>query len=261
MKRHMKLFSAMSTSALLGCAQLSPAPRLSAPDAASQPSAPPVLQIEPVQRIVVSGQPIEPARAAPEFVASVKPFERAPPGPYLVTVAPNIYELRDAPLPVLTPRLAVATAGDPPDRAATGDTVNALIRDANSTGRPILSSVRVEVSNGVGIPNLARRTAERLAPNGVVTARLTNQPSYRQPRTEIQFGAGQEQAASALAALFPLAVKTVQSHNLRYDIQVRLVLGHDLAGRAVAAWLEPEEPTLKPQVSVTHTANSAVGAS
>ena len=45
-------------------------------------------------------------------------------------------------------------------------------------------------------------------------------------------------AAQALSASFPVPVKTVGSNSLLKGIQLRLVLGHDPAGKAVLAWLE-----------------------
>jgi len=106
-----------------------------------------------------------------------------------------------------------------------------------------LQGIRIEVSNGVGIRYLARRTAERLAPTGVVTARLTNQLPYQQSRTEIQFGSGQKNAAQVLSNSFPVAIKTVASNALVRNIQLRLVLGHDMAGQAILAWLESGSET------------------
>jgi len=101
-----------------------------------------------------------------------------------------------------------------------------------------LRGVRIEVANGVGITNLARRTADRLAGTGVITARLTNARPYRQMKTEIQFGPGQDALAKALQTRLPLAATTTAAAQLRGGVQLRLVLGHDLAGRVIAAWLE-----------------------
>lgn len=138
-------------------------------------------------------------------------------GPRLVVVARQVYELQpgqtpnaDAPMPVAS----IIPAAKP------------------------LRGVRVEVSNGVGITRLARRTADRLAATGLVAARLTNAKPYRQAATEIQFGAGQEQMAQALKSHLPVAAKVVAMNRLQPGIQMRLVLGHDLTGQAIAAWLE-----------------------
>lgn len=144
-------------------------------------------------------------------------------GPQLVALEKNVYELRDgsATLPAQTP---VATlAGVPAEKPVPSTS---------------LHGIRIEVSNGAGIRYLAKRTANRLAPMGVVTARLTNQPRYQQSKTEIQFGAGQKSAADALSTKLPVAVRNVPSGRLEKNIQMRLVLGHDLVGKTISAWLE-----------------------
>jgi LytR cell envelope-related transcriptional attenuator len=161
--------------------------------------------------------------------------EAAAAGPQLVAVAKNVYELRDGPALRLVPAQAAATATA--TATATAAVAVAVAVKELAPGNS-LQGVRIEVSNGVGIRYLARRTAERLAPMGVVTARLTNQPRYRQSKTEIQFGAGQKEAAVALSMQLPVSVRTVASGGLAKNIQMRLVLGHDLIGNAIAAWLE-----------------------
>ena len=161
--------------------------------------------------------------------------ERVAAGPQLVEVGRNVYELRDRPglaQPVLQAQAQL------PNRVQAPAQAGSVTLPLQSAARPDLQGVRVEVSNGVGIRHLARRTAERLAPTGVVTARLTNQQPYRQARTEIQFGKGQQMAAQALSASFPVPVKTIGSNSLLKGIQLRLVLGHDPTGKAVLAWLE-----------------------
>ena len=121
---------------------------------------------------------------------------------------------------------------------------------ANANACASLQVVKIEISNGVGINLLARRTAMRLASSGVVTARLTNQPRFDQARTEIQFAAGQEGAASALSALLPAAVKWVASGNLARNIQIRLVLGRDFGDDKTALWLKPQAVETNHRVAV-----------
>jgi hypothetical protein len=146
--------------------------------------------------------------------------------PRLVVVAPNVFELR-APTNTAT-RATPAQETSPPS-------------DQVSAPGAELHGVRLEVSNGVGIRRLARRTADRLATEGVTTARLTNARPYRQVRTEIQFVAGQSLAAQALQSRTPVATQAVATSRLNAGVQLRLVLGHDMAGRAIAAWLDAEE--------------------
>lgn len=228
--------------------------------------------------------------------------EAAAPGPQLVAVAKNVYELRDAPasrpvpmqatasapvavptpvavstpvtapmpvamptsvavpmraaapMPVVVPtpvvasmpvaapmRVAVSTPVAMPMQAAVPMPVAATVKElAPGTS---LQGVRIEVSNGVGIRYLARRTAERLAQTGWVTARLTNQPRFRQAKTEIQFVAGQKEAAQALSAQLPVSVRTVACGGLVRNLQMRLVLGHDLVGKTLVAWLDSGSET------------------
>ena len=147
--------------------------------------------------------------------------QRAATGAQLVAIASNVYELRDR-----------ATSNAAPQAAV-------LIRQPLATAS--LQGVHIEISNGVGVRHLAKRTSQRLAPTGLVTARLTNQMPYRQSRTAIQFGAGQKEAAAALSAQFPLPVASVPSSRLVRNVQLRLVLGHDLVGKAVLAWLDAQE--------------------
>ena len=179
--------------------------------------------------------------------------ERALAGPQLVEVGKNVYELRDRPAVALPQPPAQSTAQakvqtpvqtqvkmqEPAQAKVQEQTparVVAVVRETASS--PSLQGVRIEVSNGVGIRYLARRTADRLAPTGVVTARLTNQLPYQQSRTEIQFGNGQKSAAQALSGSFPVAIKTVASSSLVKNVQLRLVLGHDLVGKTIVAWLD-----------------------
>lgn len=160
-------------------------------------------------------------------------------GPRLVLVGHHVYELRDRPATVSEPTQSLPVAGVPtPSPTAQAVVKSVAPERAIST---TLRGLRIEVSNGVGIRHLAKRTAQRLAPMGIVTARLTNQPRFQQQITEIQFGAGQKGAAEALSAKLPVAVRTVAAVGLRSDTQMRLVLGHDLTGDAVAAWLESRD--------------------
>jgi hypothetical protein len=46
----------------------------------------------------------------------------------------------------------------------------------------------------------------------------------------------------------PVATQTVAAKRLNAGVQLRLVLGRDMAGQAIAAWLEAEE---KQQLAVS----------
>lgn len=154
--------------------------------------------------------------------------------PRLMMVAPNVFELR---APTNT-----ASQTAEPAQETTG-----LSSQVSAPGVD-LSGVRLEVSNGVGIRRLARRTADRLATEGVLTARLTNARPYRQLKTEIQYVTGQALAAQALQSRMPVATQTVAKNRLNAGVQLRLVLGHDMTGQALAAWLDAQE---KPRLAVS----------
>ena len=189
-------------------------------------------------------------------------------GPQLVAVGSNVYELRDRPAavmataPIAVPASFVAAVRMAPAAQPAATAPVAVVmqpvavapvavamqpaaapafaprKEAFALSSLPLQGVRLEVSNGVGVRHLARRTAERLSATGLVPARQTNQAPFQQAKTEIQFSAGQAQAAGALSAQFPVSVKTVASTRLLKNIQLRLVLGHDMAGKALLAWLE-----------------------
>lgn len=217
--------------------------------------------------------------ATPQMAATdPTPVPTSPPAPattaadaapvrQLVAISPNVYELRDKPPAAATqarapdttaPAAAVAVTPIPaPVSAAVAPPTRSA--SAPETARPpakplpvtvSLNGVRIEVSNGVGIRHLAKRTADRLAPLGVITARLTNQPSYTQARTEIQYGAPYRGSAEALAQQLPAAIRLLPTQSLGPQIQMRLVLGHDGAGKAILAWLEQQRATQEAQAEL-----------
>jgi len=182
---------------------------------------------------------------------AVQPAAGDEDGPRLVVVAPNVFELQ-------IPESASADAAVP--ARETTAPVSHDVSPGSALGResmPRLSAmppgaelrgVRLEVSNGVGITRLARRTADRLATEGIKTARLTNAKPYRQAKTEIQYPPDQAQAAMALQSRLPVATQIVLAKQLNARVNMRLVLGHDMAGKAITAWLESAE---KLQVAAT----------
>ncbi|QHE76515.1 LytR C-terminal domain-containing protein [Hydrogenophaga sp. PBL-H3] len=146
----------------------------------------------------------------------------------LVVVAPQIYELRAT---------TTLTATAPAIAAATVPATD-------------LRRLRLEVTNGAGIERLARRTASQLAKSGVRVARLTNASPYRQVRTQIRYVAGQEAALQALVQHLPVAVERVAVPSLPAGMQLKLVLGRDFTGQAIAAWIhqqDAEQVTTRPQ--------------
>lgn len=215
-------------------------------------------QRPPIDTASVAGTPtpVQPAAPSPA-VTAVTAVTAAPPatasapqatGQQLVAISPNVYVLRDAtPLSAAAPPLPAAGVTRPSTATVAPPAANlAVTPTAIPAPQAQLKGLRIEVSNGVGIRHLAKRTADRLAPLGVITARLTNQPSYTQLRTEIQYGAQQQSAAEALARQLPGTIRTVPTQALGPQIQMRLVLGHDRAGQAIATWLEQGSPQPTP---------------
>lgn len=211
-------------------------------------------------------------QASSASLPSPLPGQEAPaPGPALVAVAPQVFELRvpnsagqtpatgntetvasqpatREPQPPLEPVEVAALV--PADQPEPGYKLLVQSREKTLQTGPFaiwtdIRGVRLEVSNGVGVAQLAKRTALRLAETGVATARLTNDRPYRQARTQIQYLPGQLAAVNALAARLPVPVEQVQVPvgQLNARIQLRLVLGHDVAGRAIAAWIDGTSQT------------------
>lgn len=159
----------------------------------------------------------------------------------LEQIAPQVYVMH-GPAPMALPDAVPHAASRVP--AVPAPTVVAAVaaqQPKPSEAVASLRGVRLEVSNGVGVRHMARRTAERLAPTGVVAARLTNLPGYSQARTEIQFGRGQQAVASALAQRLPQAPALTAVPRLERNIQVKLVLGRDLVGQAIAHWADESQ--------------------
>ena len=243
--------------------------RMPAPQAASQlaalPAAVPVPAVAPVpQPVVVSAAPAAIAAVAAPVVVVQAPAAPKAPAAQVATVPVPVVQVAAAPAaqaaaspvaatPVagvvpVTPAVAVAPTVPVavvakvavPSVKAEPMVIRPVAMPAGLATAQTLRGVRLEVSNGVGITNLARRTADRLAPTGVITARLTNARPFRQAKTEIQFVAGQDLSAQALQARLPVTAITVAAGKLDRGVQIRLVLGRDAAGRAIAAWLDTE---------------------
>ena len=135
----------------------------------------------------------------------------------LVEVVPQIYELRFPPdrTPILMqplpplPQAAPAPKQEPQAAAPS-------------------RRFRLEVSNGNGANGMAKRVSGHLARSGTPAVRLTNAPSFTEPRTVIEYRAGYEGEARELKAKLQPEVGTVRSENLASHIDVRLVLGRDV---------------------------------
>lgn len=215
-----------------------PAAAIAANPAATVPALPVAAIAVPVTAIATVAAPAVSAGGAPQLSGS------ADPGLTLVAVEPQVYQLRDErvaargtavvgnaalPGPVVVPRTAAPL--DFAEIVSDGDKALVALR---FTPRQL----GLEVANGVGVAGLARRTAKQLGRAGLPAVRLTNVARYQESTTVIQYRQGHEAAAQALGGALPIKVASVGSEGLRFDINVRLVLGHDTAGRILAG-IEP----------------------
>lgn len=137
-----------------------------------------------------------------------------------LAVAANVQlQQTRAPAEATPVKVAIAPAVDRPMRAAPDEVVAAPAGSAR---------VLVELSNGNGVRGMAARLGQWLqARNGVQATRLTNQPSFAQEHTRVEYGPGQEEAAWRVMQALPLSPRDapVLRHDLKTD--VRVVLGGD----------------------------------
>jgi Tfp pilus assembly protein PilF len=99
----------------------------------------------------------------------------------------------------------------------------------STTRRDGLTEISIEVSNGNGVTGMAKKVSELLQQNGFAKARLTDQRPFQQAQTEIQYRPGSYLLACQINNMIPTQVPIVESRILRRDIQVRMVLGRDVA--------------------------------
>ncbi|GMV02870.1 MAG: tetratricopeptide repeat protein [Burkholderiaceae bacterium] len=187
-------------------------------------AAPAPVQVRPVEVVAANGPvPVprtEPARSANFEVVLAKSNDSM-----LVQVAPAVYEIR----PIsAAQQVAPGSAAVP---------VAPAVEPRPVPTRTSLAAIdRLEVSNGAGTNRLATRTARRLAQMGATVARVTNHPGFGRQRTEIHYRDGHPESAKWLGARLPVDAKLVNVDGLRGDVDVRLVVGRDMAQSDVAAW-------------------------
>lgn len=137
---------------------------------------------------------------------------------HLVQITPDVFELRMNEGVMMTNR-----TGENPN----GDGASYLSASAGSKdGRLVVS---IEVSNGNGVTGMARKVSEFLQQNGFARARLTDRRPFQQAQTEIQYRPGSYILADQIRRMMPNEVPMVESYALRRDIEVRVVLGKDVA--------------------------------
>ena len=139
----------------------------------------------------------------------------------LVQITPDVFELR-------------MNEGDLTMTSRTGKTPNedgASYRSASAGSKDGRIEVSIEVSNGNGVAGMARKVSGFLQQNGFAKARLTDQRPFQHVQTEIQYRPGSYILADRISHMMPNQVPIVESHTLRRDIQVRVVLGKDVASQ------------------------------
>lgn len=90
-------------------------------------------------------------------------------------------------------------------------------------------STTLEVSNGNGVTGMARQVSDYFHQVGYSRARLTNHQTFQQIQTEIYYRSGYSNQAAQLIQFLPAQVKTIESDDLRSDIQVKILLGQDFS--------------------------------
>jgi hypothetical protein len=222
-----------------------PARAMAAAPAAAVGSARPAVAVAPAASVapqamasapsaVVVATPAPAAISAPPTVAPASAVPAA--NGRLLSVASNVWELKMAPPAVAvsplpsTPVVAVraAAAVPPPSMTAV-----AAPRPANGQ--------RVEVSNGNGVPGLARRVAHFIETQGYRPPRTNNLQPFNQRRTELQYRIGARRQARELAALLTVTPRLVAVTSLERAATVRLVLGRDFKEPAKVAGAAPGE--------------------
>lgn len=88
---------------------------------------------------------------------------------------------------------------------------------------------RIEVSNGNGVTGMARNIASYLKQFGFDNTRLTNHQTFQQAHTEIHYHLNAHALAEQISQLMPAQVKIMETTELREDIQLKIVVGRDIA--------------------------------
>lgn len=170
-----------------------------------------------------TGAAVTPAPAlqqvAPPGAAAVSQAAVPAAASQLVSVATNVWELKPA---------AALVRAAPPDAAP--QAVAATV----ASGRPA-SAQRVEVSNGNGVPGLARRVAQFIDTQGYRQTRTSNLRPFNQHRSEVQYRAGAQRQARELGALLEIPARQVAVASWEHEAGVRLILGRDFKGTHVVA--------------------------
>ncbi len=135
----------------------------------------------------------------------------------LVQVAPNVYEFRSQ---------------RETQNKVENKLVSIVMHDEQETQlqKNIKSLAQgIEVSNGNGVTGMARNVATQLNNAGLGQARLTNHQTFKQVQTEIYHRVSAHALAEKITQLLPGQIKLIESDDLREDINLKILLGQDIA--------------------------------
>ncbi|HEX6102905.1 MAG TPA: LytR C-terminal domain-containing protein [Alphaproteobacteria bacterium] len=116
---------------------------------------------------------------------------------------------------------ASADAADLPFAAAASEPDTASVV---ASGRAILATALVEVSNGSGIERSGARFRAYLRDQGVPVKRLTNDAQFGHSRTVLYYRDGFLAAAQAIASELPMPIALERNDGQRSDLRLRLGL-------------------------------------
>jgi hypothetical protein len=217
-----------------------PQPQLAAAPVTPTPAALPLAPLGAVAVVPVA--PAAPAAPEPEVTRSPVAAVASPQLRWDRS-QPNVLALRmDA-----QPALAIAspapvTPAVPGTATAATDAPRPLQLADASQATPRLRFT-IEVSNGAGAPGLAKATSQQLRTAGVQPWRITNHSNFKVAQTEIQYrGKGDAAAARQLARKMGVSVALVQNPNLHASVNLRVVLGKDVASLPAGKRLLAEGP-------------------
>lgn len=217
-----------------------PQPQLAAAPVTPMPAA---LPLAPLGTVAVAPvAPVVPAAPEPEVTRSPVAAVASPQLRWDRS-QPNVLALRmDAQPALAIANPAPVTPAVPGTATATADAPRPLQLADASQSTPRLRFT-IEVSNGAGAPGLAKATSQQLRTAGVQPWRITNHSNFKVAQTEIQYrGKGDAAAARQLARKMGVTVALVENPNLHASVNLRVVLGKDVAALPAGKRLLAEGP-------------------
>jgi hypothetical protein len=128
--------------------------------------------------------------------------------------------------------------------AALGPTKENMAPATRALTAEELLNTAIEVRNGNGTPDLAREVRSRLSLEGFNVVDIANHLDFGVDRTVVYYRPGSEQVARTLSAKFFPGARLESARGLAEDIDVRILLGHDLGRPQTVAKSQEREKTL-----------------